>query len=665
VHKALVVVLLSLSVAMLPVRSGSTQARPEAPARQAYTSWPTYLGGAHSAQYSALDQINRTNVRGLQVVWTFPAGNRTNYFNPIVVDGVMYVVARANDVVALDARTGKEIWSHANDGAVSGRGINYWESADRADRRLLYINRGALTAVDARTGQTIASFGQNGRVDLRDALAADGHDVAGLQPFSTNNPGRVFEDLMIVSLPAQGAGYESTPGDVQAYDVRTGRLRWIFHSIPHDGEFGADTWPKGAWRTHGGVHNWSELTVDEGRGIAYIPFGTARFDYYGGDREGQNLFANSIVALDARTGKRLWHQQLVHHDVWDYDLPTAPKLLTIRQNGTARDVVAQPTKMGFLFVFDRVTGAPIWPIEERPVPQSDVPGEKTWPTQPFPTRPAPFARQSFTEKDINPFIPQAEQQFLRDKLKSVRNEGLYTPPSFQGSIQMPGHNGGANWGSAAVDPDRGELYVVAKSMPTLLKITLEDAPRAPVGTMVGPLTPIVTPAQREAMMAQAKANAAKGPVRYNSPFDFMLTSTNLPSVGPPWSLMTAYDLNTGVIRWQVPVGTVTAPKDVGIPENSGAHWTRGGLLVTAGGLLFVATSSDKTLRAFDRDTGQALWSTVLPAVSEGVPATYAIDGRQYLALSVAGGHGFNPARFGGPPLPAPPGSYMVFALPAR
>ena len=251
---------------------------------------------------------------------------------------------------------------------------------------------------------------------------------------------------------------------MHAYDVRTGKLEWVFHSIPQTGEFGADTWPDGrAARPRGGVHNWSELTVDEARGIAYIPFGTARFDFYGGNRHGNNLFGNSLVALDARTGKRLWHYQLVHHDLWDYDLPQAPKLLTIRKNGRNVDVVAQATKHGFLFVFDRVTGTPIWPIEERPVPQSDVPGEQTSPTQPFPTMPPPFARQSFTEKDINPY-PAAGGAGRRcaSSCATSRNEGLFTPPSFQGTIEMPGHNGGANWGSSAVDPINGEMYVVVE-----------------------------------------------------------------------------------------------------------------------------------------------------------------------------------------------------------
>src|SRR5688572_12627295 len=368
-----------------------------------YTQWTAYGGGSHSAQYSALDQINKANISQLQVAWTFPITG-TVLFNPIVIDNVMYVQGTGNALVALDASTGKQLWNHPNQGAIGARGLNYWESPDRSDRRLLYLNAGQLTAIDAGTGEFVASFGTNGRVDLRDALWRPARN-----PLQTSNPGRVFGDIVIISLPAQGAGYDSTPADVQAYDVRTGKVRWVFHSIPHPGEFGYDTWPEGAFRTAGGVHNWSELTIDEARGIAFIPFGTGRFDFYGGNRKGANLFANSLVALDARTGKRLWHHQLVHHDLWDFDLPQAPKLLTLRRGGRNVDVVAQATKQGFIFVFDRVTGAPFFPIEERPVPHSDVPGEFSWPTQPYPTKPPSFAVQSFTEKDINPFLPQAEK----------------------------------------------------------------------------------------------------------------------------------------------------------------------------------------------------------------------------------------------------------------
>ena len=627
--------LVTLVAATLAAQSGSARrtAKP-------YTTWTAYQGGAHSSQYSALDQINKSNVSQLEVAWTYEiAGNVT--FNPVVVDNVMYVQGTGNSIVALDASTGKEIWTHANQGAIGARGMNYWESPDRSDRRLFYLNAGMLTALNAQTGELIPSFGANGKVDLRQALWRDAR-----QPLQTSNPGRIFENLIIMSLPAQGAGYDATPADVQAYDVRTGKVAWVFHSIPHPGEFGYDTWPEGAFRTAGGVHNWSEFTVDEQRGIAFIPFGTARFDFYGGNRKGNNLFANSLVALDARTGKRLWHYQLVHHDLWDYDLPQAPKLLTIRQNGRSIDVVAQATKFGFLYVFDRMTGKPIYPIEERPVPQSDVPGEWSSPTQPFPMKVPPFARQSFTEKDINQYLPEAEKEQLRQRLRNSRNEGLFTPPSLEGTIELPGHNGGANWGSSAVDPIKGEFYVVAKNMPTLMRLILSnEEPTAAAGGTGG----VITPDQKAKLMAEAKAAAAKGPVRYTSPYDFMQSPTNgMTAIGTPWSEITAYDLNTGEIKWRIPDGGVTAPSELNIKADSGAHMPRGGPLVTAGGLLFVATASDRTVRAYDRETGKAIWSKDLPTGSEGVPAAYEVNGRQFIVFPVAAGAGLFPARFGGP-----------------
>ena len=631
---------LTLGMAALVAQSGGSRSSSAKP----YTTWTAYQGGSHSSQYSALDQINKSNVSRLDVAWTYPVnGNIT--FNPIVVDNVMYVQGTGNAIVALDAATGKEIWRHANQGAIGARGLNYWESPDRSDRRLLYLNAGNLTAINAQNGETITSFGNNGRVDLRVALWREARN-----PLQTSNPGRVFENLVIISLPAQGAGYESTPADVQAYDVRTGKIVWVFHSIPHPGEFGYDTWPEGAYKKAGGVHNWSELTVDAQNGIAFIPFGTARFDFYGGDRAGDNLFANSLVALDARTGKRLWHHQLVHHDLWDYDLPQAPKLLTLRQNGQNVDVVAQATKFGFIFVFERKTGKPIFPIEERPVPQSDVPGEQSSKTQPFPSKPAPFARQSFTEKDINPYLPEAEQELLRQRLRSVRNEGLFTPPSLEGSIELPGHNGGANWGSSAVDPLRGEFYVVAKNMPTLMRLILSnEEPTAGGALGGGAASPIITPEQKAKLMAAAKEAAAKGPVRYTSPYDFMQSPTNgMTALGPPWSEITAYDLNTGAIKWRVPDGGVTAPPEAGLKGDTGAHMPRGGPLVTAGGLVFVATASDRTVRAYDRDSGKVVWTKDLPTGSEGVPATYEVGGRQFIVFPVAAGAGLFPARFGGP-----------------
>ena len=659
-----------------------------------YTTWTAYQGGAHSSQYTALDQINKSNVSQLEVAWTYQInGNVT--FNPVIVDDVMYVQGTGNSIVALEAATGKEIWSHANQGAIGARGLNYWESPDRSDRRLLYLNAGMLTALNARTGELISTFGNNGKVDLREALWRPARN-----PLQTSNPGRIFENLIIMSLPAQGAGYDATPADVQAYDVRTGKVAWVFHSIPHPGEFGYDTWPEGSFRTAGGVHNWSEFTIDEQRGIAFIPFGTARFDFYGGNRKGANLFANSLVALDARTGKRLWHYQMVHHDLWDYDLPQAPKLLTLRQNGRNVDVVAQATKFGFIYVFDRMSGKPIFPIEERPVPQSDVPGEFSWPTQPFPTKPAPFARQSFTEKDINPYLPEAEKERLRERLRNSRNEGLFTPPSLEGSIQLPGHNGGANWGSSAVDPTRGEFYVVAKNMPTLMRLILSnEEPTAGGALGGGAASPIITPDQKAKLLADVKAAAAKGSVRYTSPYDFMQSPTNgMTALGPPWSEITAYDLNTGEIKWRIPDGGVTAPAEAGLKPDTGAHMPRGGPLATAGGLLFVATASDRTVRAYDRDSGKVLWSKDLPTGSEGVPASYEVGGRQFIVFPVAAGQGLFPARFGGPApqrgggggaqgaaaapggpeaqagagrgrgrggAPPAPGAYIVYALPKK
>jgi glucose dehydrogenase len=618
-------------------------------AAAADVSWPAYLGSPGSEQYSPLTQINKNNVKQLEVVWTYPTGATGNYlFNPIVVDGAMYVLARNNSIVALDAITGKERWVHPNTGAVTQRGINYWESKDRSDRRLLYLNAGYLTAIDARTGNTIQSFGDNGRVDIRVGLD---RDIEKFPPLQTNNPGRIFENLFIIPLPARGDNYEAVPADVHAYDTRTGKLAWMFHSVPHPGEAGYETWPQDFWKTGGGVHNWNELSVDEKRGIVYIPFGTARFDFYGANRHGQNLFGNSLVALDARTGKRLWHFQTVHHDLWDYDLPSAPRLLTVKHNGKTVEAVAQPTKQGFLFVFDRVTGEPLWPVEERPVPRSDVPGEAAWPTQPFPTKPPPFARQSFTEKDINPYISEAEQTQMREEFKKFRNEGLFTPPSRQGTVQMPGNSGGATWGSSAVVPNRGLMFVVSKERPAIIKLNLPGEKSR--GQTLGqpPLPgPLVT-------------ENGEFP-RYDAPYDFMVESNGLTSIGPPWSQITAYDLNAGTIKWQIPDGGVTALAAEGHGD-TGALAPRGGIVATASGLLFVATASDRKFRAYDQDTGRLLWEADLPAGAEGVPAMYEIDGREYIALCAASETN-PPVRIdSGKPLPPAKGAYLVFALPRK
>jgi quinoprotein glucose dehydrogenase len=619
-----------------------------------FESWDQYLGGADSSQFSSLAQIDKSNVGRLEVAWTYETTE--NYlFNPLIVGGTMYVLAHGRSIVALDAATGRELWRHTNEGAVGTRGMNYWRSADGSDERLLYVNAGFLTALDAKTGMTVRGFGVEGRVDLR--LGLDG-DTSTIRALQTNNPGRVFADTIIMSLPAGGVGYASSPADIHAYNVRTGALQWIFHTVPRPGELGADTWPQGGLGNYGGVHNWSESTVDVETGIIYVPTGTARYDFYGANRHGENLFGNSLLALDARSGKRLWHFQTIHHDLWDYDLPAAPKLLNVVHGGTTIPAIAQPSKQGFVYVFNRITGAPLWPIEERPVPQSDTPGERSWPTQPFPTAPPPFARQSFTEADINPHISPDDQAKLRDILRTSRNEGLYTPPSLQGTIMMPGHNGGTNWGGSAVDPLKGRLYVVSKELPTTanLRVPPPSAPGATPGP--GGAAPGI-PVAASQPPPIPPPNAGPDFIPYTVPIDFMIQpSTGLSAIGPPWSQITAYDLNEGMILWQVPNGDVASLAAAGV-TGTGSHAPRGGVVATGGGLLFAGTSSDRKFRAYDADTGRVLWSYDLVAATEGVPAVYSVAGRQYIAIAVGGNGLFSQ----GLDHPEPgPGQYVVFAL---
>lgn len=672
-HKAMLVILVVAAALAAPVE-------------RSFDSWMSYGGGVDSSQYSSLKQITRSNVSQLKVAWTFDIGG-TASTSPLVVDGVMFVPRAGQNaaVVALDAATGRELW--ANAGGTTSRGMNYWESADRSDRRLVVISGGYIKEIDARTGATVAAFGDAGRVDP----SAESDRTVGRPG---GNPGRIYKDTIIVSLPASGASYDATPGDVRAYDVRTGRLKWTFHSVPGLGEFGADTWPAEALRANaGGVHNWSELTVDEANGIVFVPFGTARYDFYGGNRKGDNLFANSLVALDANTGKRLWHYQTVHHDLWDYDLPAAPKLLTVRHEGRDVDIVAQPSKHGFLFVFNRKTGEPLWPIEERPVPQSDVPGEFTSPTQPFPTMPPPFARQSFTEKDINPFLTPEQKTAAIQRLRGSRNEGLFTPPSLQGSVELPGHNGGANWGSSAVDPTKGTMYIVSKELPTYLRVSPPGAGgRGGAGAGGGrgggargaqAGAPEAAAPNAGAAPAAARGGGAvgggvggaaprayrpEGFVEYQAPYDFGTSGATpdgvggLPLIGPPWSQLTAYDLNTGRILWQVPHGSVTALGDAG--KGVGSIAPRGGVVATAGGLIFAGSTSDRRIRAYDQDNGKVVWEFELPGPQEGVPAVYQVNGKQYVAVSVGGSGVFQPRAPAANPIPAAgPGQYVVFALP--
>ena len=625
-----------LTVAGLALAMAACASQPALAKSFDYVTWDASGGGAESSQFSSLDQVNKANVSQLEVAWTFPAGEgQPPRYNPLVVKGVMYLITADKALTALDAATGKELWRRPNMGHVGSRGMNYWESADGKDRRLLFVNDGMLRAVSADTGEPIASFGKDGSVDLRTGLSGD---ISKVRPLQTDNPGRIYKNLIIMSLPAGNYDYASSPADIHAYDIRTGKLAWVFHTVPEKGQFGADTWPDKDREKFGGVHNWSESTMDDEAGVIYIPTGTARYDFYGGNRPGNNLFANSILALDARTGKRLWHFQTVHHDLWDYDLPQAPKLMTITRKGKKIPVLIQAAKTGFVFVLDRRNGKPIWPIEERKVPASDVPGEKASPTQPFPTWPKPFARQSFTEAEINPYLSDEDKAKVHELMRTARNEGLFTPPSLQGTISMPGHNGGANWGSSAVDPLHQRFFVVSKQMPTYDKLTLDKRPSA----------------------LAAMPNGGGDVLPYKSPVNFMIQSNSLSALGPPWSLITAYDMNTGNIIWQVPDGEVTSLAQKGI-TGTGSHAPRGGPVATGGGLVFVGTSSDRKFRARDAATGKVLWEHALPAASEGVPAVYEVGGREFIVIAV-GGNGLFASDFGnGKP---GPNQYIAFALPA-
>jgi quinoprotein glucose dehydrogenase len=468
----------------LPLSVSSTLAQESSRAKP-YTGWSDYMGGPQSMQYSALNQINRDTVKDLDVAWTFNTDDQISYnFTPVVAHGVVYLMAQNASIVAVDGATGKQLWSHPTT-QIRYRGLNYWESEDGKEGRIFYPDNNYLFALDARTGEQIMSFGVGGRVDLKAGLGRDTNSIPRIQ---SSSPGRVFENLIIMGS-GTGERLDSPPGDIRAYDVHTGKVVWQFHTIPHKGEPGYETWPAGAADVAGNANVWGEMSVDPKRGVLYASLGATGYNFYGGEREGKNLFGDCIVAINARTGKLLWYYQLVHHNIWDLDSPSAPKPLTINHDGKKQDVLAEATKMGWIFVFDRDTGKPIWPIEEVAVPQSTSGQEHTYPTQPFPSKPEPFAVQNFTQNDINPYMDKDELEYWTRIVKNARNDQVkgtdtYTPLEVgKDSISVPGNHGGANWGMVAADPTNGTLYVETLNLPSILKLVTT---LPPTGTPTDP-----------------------------------------------------------------------------------------------------------------------------------------------------------------------------------
>ncbi len=638
--------------------------------------WRTTGGAPGNTRHSPLDQINRGNVAQLTVAWTYHTGDLPPEHSeiqatPIVVDGVLYTTTPKLAVVALRADKGALLWRfdpfpsrhtqpHVN------RGVVYW-----AAQRIFFAIERRLYALDARTGKPIRSFGDSGWVDLSVGL---GRDIGDAYLVSTS-PGVVYRDVLIWGTRV-GEEEGSAPGYIRAYDARTGKVRWTFHTIPWPGELGYDTWPAESFQEAGGANSWAGMTVDTTRGVVFIPTGSATPDFYGGDRHGANLFANSLLALDALTGKRLWHFQTVHHDLWDRDLPAAPNLVTVTSGTRRVDAVAQITKSGFVFLFDRQSGQPLFPVTERPVPKSDLWGEQTWPTQPFPLKPGPFARQSINEGDVTPTE--------RRRFRRLRHGSLFTPPSREGTLVLPGFDGGGEWGGAAVDPETGVLYVNASDVPWIaamretrsrggLGVNGVDAytarcarchgadrrgrDRAPSlidvsrrmsleqfeallerGRGFMPSFATLPEGEKCAVIASVLGTACRAPPRgaaraitpHTPPYEFAgyekwRDSRGLPAIKPPWGTLSAIDLNTGDYVWRIPLG-----------EPSGAE-QYGGPIVTAGGLVFIAATMDGKFRAFDKSTGRLLWETTLPAAGYATPSTFAVGGKQYVVIAAGGG----------------------------
>lgn len=684
------------------------------------TDWREYLGDSGRTHYSSLAQIDRSNVAKLERAWEYRTGEPGEVqCNPLVVRGVLYGVTAAGNVFALDAATGREHWKFEPDRSGDAgrpntlrivRGLTYWEQDN--ERRLLVTAGAWLLALDPASGRLVETFGDGGRVSLKTGL---GPGAANKFVISTT-PGALYRDLIIMPLRLSESA-DAALGFVQAFEVRTGKLAWVFRTIPGPGEFGHDTWPAEAHRNLevGGANCWAGMAVDGTRGLVFVPTGSAGPDFWGGARQGTNLFANCLIALDAATGKRRWHFQFVHHDLWDRDLPSPPVLTTVRRDGRTIDVVAQTTKSGHVFVFERESGKPVFPIEERPAPRSPLVGEEAWPMQPVPLQPAPFTRQELKEEDIG--TVSADRAALRERFRAAR-KGTFQPFGPDETVLFPGFDGGAEWGGTAADP-AGVLYVNANEMAWMAR--LKPTPRADElsrmtpgqrvyalmcgachgaerqgnpGANLPPLTDVAARKTRAEVSLQVTTGKGMMPgfpgmpaVEKEALLDFLfgtekveapsgevVRSTNpaetgprapfaldgyrrwidtqgYPAISPPWGTLTAIDLNTGEHRWQVPLGEYAELMAKGIPATGTENY--GGPVVTAGGLVFIAATKDALLRAFDVRTGEEVWRAELPAPGFATPSVYAVGGKQYIVVA-AGGTKLGTRKAD---------SYVAFALP--
>ena len=682
--------------------------------------WPVYGGDAAGTKYSPLDQINRTNVARLAPAWIYRCDDMTASAastiecNPIVVDDVVYLTSPGLKLIALDAATGKPRWTFDPWNGRGGRGVNrgvtYW--ADGADRRIFFSAGSELLALDAATGRPVSTFGRGGRIDLREGLDRDVFFLA----VSATTPGIIYRDLLILGSMVGEGPAPGAPGHIRAFDARTGERRWIFHTIPHPGEFGHDTWPADAWKTIGGANCWGGMTLDAARGLVFCGTGSASYDHWGGNRAGQNLFANCVLALRADTGERVWHYQVVHHDIWDYDIPCPPNLVTVEHGGRRVDAVAQVTKMGHLFVLDRETGRPLFPVEERPVPPSTVPGEQSWPTQPFPVAPPPFAQQRFTAAEATDLNPAAYAAVL-EKLRTMRTGDIFLPPGAQPSVVLPQFNGGGEWGGAAFDPETRTLYVNSSSEAEWIRmvpaqprgdVTVAELGATIYGAVCSACHGVDRPANptmpafpslknvkerltEDQVLALLESGRGQMPsfamfsavekravtsFLFNKGTDERIAAADLkpswaggipyvatgheefrdpegfPVNRRPWGTVTAIDLDRGVFRWQVPLGTYPALEKRGLPPTG--TFNMGGAIVTAGGLVFTGASMDERLHAYDKSTGRLLWEYQLDAGGYALPATYECGGRQYVLIAAGGG---------GKPETRPGNAYYCFALP--